>query len=563
MMNERSEINQSDTDHQGIRPTDRLYVPYRKRMSHVYVANDNGTRELRIDYGLQEISFDEERLFAFGEQLVQESCFTGETATTWGPGYEWEEIRPLLESLLDEGIIKRGDGVGDQRSGGLASSLLPPSVCALPRSWSLAECESITLDLADRAIEIGYIEAVVPVFRVAHPALDADGRQVGEANVYPPRLRLDRETEWRVCPYSGSRYRDDLPMNVTGLKAMIKHWKPIMAMILEVREELGARLELSRDPWTIGDLHVLACVVLALPAFQLMKGGGSSPQLPLHPVLSSLFRITDGIRMTTYEMLFSIERTRRADEPMTALELYAQTEERGVLIGETGVCAGPRSMIDEFLSTAVDGVPAEGISELELPSEVQELLSEQPAAVDYGLHGMQAWGVSLSVWLAMSRAYEALVAIFGTGAPGEGEDDLARLRARLSADWRVLERLQITIDHDRDVHLKAYLDAYERSWRALRLPVGAPMLAQAIAPCPEGPMHLAAARQLRGILGTRFSHGELDGLGIGRVVDVLVRYLREEQAILASTTEIQESLNVLLDRPHPKRSLSVRDLHAT
>ena len=65
-------------------------------------------------------------------------------------------------------------------------------------------------------------------------------------------------------------------------------------------------------------------MVLALPAFQLLKGGGSSPQPPLHPVLSSLFRITDGIRMTTYEVLFSIERTHRADEPMTAAELYAQ-----------------------------------------------------------------------------------------------------------------------------------------------------------------------------------------------------------------------------------------------
>ena len=164
----------------------------------------------------------------------------GRRATTWGPGYDWEEIRPLLESLLEEGIIKRGDGVGDQRNSAVAASLLPPSVCPLPRSWSLAECESITLDLANRAVEIGYIEAVVPVFRVAHPALDADGRQVGEANVYPPRLRLDRETEWRVCPYSGSRYRDDLPMNVTGLKAMTKHWKPIMATILEVRAELRA-----------------------------------------------------------------------------------------------------------------------------------------------------------------------------------------------------------------------------------------------------------------------------------------------------------------------------------
>ena len=553
-------------DRKGIQLTDRLYVPYRKRMVHVYVTSDDGARELRIHYGLKEISFDDERLFAFGEQLVQQSCFTGESATTWGPGYDWEEIRPLLESLLDEGIVMRGDGADDPRSGGLVPSLVPPSVCSRPRSWSLAECESIMLELANRAIEIGYLEAVVPVFLVAHPALDADGRQVGEANVYPRRLRLDQETEWRVCQYSGSRYRDDLPMNVTGLKAMIKHWKPIMAMTLAVRAELGPRLGRSQGPWTIGDLHTLACVVLALPAFQLMKGGGSSPQPPLHPVVSSLFRITDGIRMTAFEMFFSIEDTRRADEPMTAVELLAEAEQRGALIGNTGVCAGPRPLIEEFLSTAVDGVPAESISGLELAPEVRDLLSQLPAAVDYGLQGMQAWGVSLSVWLAMSRAYEALLAILETAVPTAGEAGLARLRARLRADWSVLERLQITIDHDRDVHLKAYLDAYERSWRALRSPVGPPTLAQAIAPCPEGPMHLAAAHQLRGMLDARWSHEEIDGSGdapdVERIVDVLIHYLREEQAILASTAEIQESLNVLLDRPRPQRSLSVRDFHA-
>jgi hypothetical protein len=559
------QLSQSEAGREHIQSTDRLYVPHRKRMSHVYVTNPGGGRELRIDYGVKEVSFDEERLFAFGERLVREPWFTGETATTWGPGYEWEELRPLLESLLDEGILKRGDGLDEQHRGGLVPSLLPPSVCPVPRSWSLAECESITLDLANRAIEIGYLEAVVPVFRIAHPALDADGRQVGEANVYPPRLRLDRDTEWRVCQYPGSRYRDKAPMNVTGLKAMIRHWKPIMAAILEVRAELQARLGLSRDRWTIGELHTLACVVLALPAFQLMKGGGGSPQPPLHPVLSSLFRITDGIRMTTYAMLFSIEPAYGAGQPLTAVELHAHTEQKGVLIGNSGVCAGPRSLIDEFLATAVDGVPAEGTSCLALPSEVRDLLSQLPAAVDYGLHGLQAWGVSLSVWLAMTRAYEALLVVFGTAVPMSGEDGHAPLRTRLRADWRVLEELQITLDHDRDVHRKAYQDAYERSWRALRSPVGQPTLAQAVAPVPVGPMHLEAARELRSILGARLAHGTLAGTGepdVERIVDVLLQYLREEQAILASTTEIQEAINVLLDRPCPKRSLSVRDFHA-
>lgn len=126
--------------------------------------------------------------------------------------------------------------------------------------------------------------------------------------------------------------------------------------------------------------------------------------------------------------------------------------------------------------------------------------------------------------------------------------------------------MQIARDHDRDVHLQAYRNAYEQSWCALRSPVGYPTLAQTIAPRPAGAEHVAATSLLRGILGTRFSCEALPDAGgapdIERIVDVLVAYLREEQAILASTTVIQESINVLLDRPRPKRLLSARDLLA-
>ena len=53
----------------------------------------------------------------------------------------------------------------------------------------------------------------------------------------------------------------------------------------------------------------------------------------------------------------------------------------------------------------------------------------------------------------------------------------------------------------------------------------------------------------------------LPGALIEPVVGVLIHYLREEQAILASTTAIQASINALLDRPSPTRPLVVRDLH--
>jgi hypothetical protein len=541
----------------AIEPTERLSVPHRKRLSLTYVTNDDGARELRIDYGLKEVSFDEEHLFAFGEQLVRVASFTGELATTWGEGYAWDELRPLLETLLDEGILKRGDAEDDPRRGGLVPSLVPPALCPVPRYWSVADCEAISRELGGRAVELGYLETIIPAFRIAHPALDGDDRQVGEASVYPPGLRLDRETEWRVCQYPGGRYRDEAPMNVTALKAMIKHWKPIMATILEVRAEVQRRLGTSQDRWAIGELYVLSCMILALPTFQLMVRGGATPQRPLHPVLSSLFRITDGVRMATDDMMFSIEHGRpSAAEPMTAAALHAYVEQHSIMISLTGVCAGPKPLIDEFLAAVIDGVPPAGIAEVDLPGEVRALLGELPAAIDYGLHAMQTWGVTLSVWLAMCRAYEQTLELVERARPEPGSDG-ARLRDRLRADWRLLDRFQVTNEANRIVHLRAYENGYEHAQRALRAPCLRPVLAEEIAPVPEHDTHAAAATALGGLLTARLA----DPVLAARITGVVIHYLREEQAILAATTTSQAAINALLDRPRPTRVLSVRDLH--
>src|SRR5262245_47673932 len=124
-------------------------------MSCAYVTGEDGGTELAIYYGAKEVTFDEPRLFPFGEQLVAESSFTAETATTWGPGYEWSEVSALLEVLIDEGIIRRGERAEDERGGGPVASRLPPSVCPVPRSWTAADCEAITRELGGRPIEIG------------------------------------------------------------------------------------------------------------------------------------------------------------------------------------------------------------------------------------------------------------------------------------------------------------------------------------------------------------------------------------------------------------------------
>ena len=530
-------------------PAEPLFVPHPKRLTCSYVVTEGAGRELRLDYGRKEICFDEAHLFAFGEQLANETSFTGAQAMTWGRGYVWDELRPLLETLLEEGILQRGHTTADPRGSGLVPSPVPPSVCPVARYWSTTECESITRDLAGRAVELGHLEVFLPVYRVAHAALDSDDRQVGEANVNPPLLRLDRETEWRVCQYPGSRYRDEMPMNITALKAMIKHWKPIMATIIEVRADLATRLGISRPQWTIGELHLLSCVVLALPAYQLMKHGGSTPQRPVHAVLSSLFRISDGVRMATSEMMLSVERPCCPDAPLRATELYTRVEQQALFLNQTGVCAGPKHMIDDFLATIVDGLPAAGVTGAEIPAEVRALLSELPNAIDYGCYGMQVWALSSSVWLAMSGTYEALLEILEV----TGDDVVL---PRLRSDLGPIERKQLTGQHNRKVHMAMYASTYEHACRGARFRLGEAPLQTRFAAVPETSVHRAAAGRLRHLLASRLPERAVD-----RTVDVLVHYAREEQAVLAAIIPLVEAINALLDRPRAARPVAIRDLH--
>jgi hypothetical protein len=379
--------------------------------------------------------------------------------------------------------------------------------------------------------------------------------------VFPRRLRIALATEWRVCQYPGSRYRDDTPMNVTALKAMIKHWKPMMAVIVAVRDELQARLGLAPGDWTIGMLHHLSSGVCALPSFRLLQGGGSSPQVPLHPVLSSMFRVTDGIRMAMYEMLFDVKQTRRPEEVMTAAKLYAHVERNASLMAsKTGVCAGPKHMIDEYLSAVIDGVGLDRYRGATQSPEVQALLDQLSAAIDYGLLSMQSWGLALAVWVAQSVAYEALIAIFDSA----GHDDAcAELRRRLRDDRALLGLAQVNLEDDRRVHMVPYACAYETSWQALAAPLGQPVHGDEIAVGPQGEMHRVAANQLRAILVDRLAGSQLvtgAAPAVERIIDVLVSYLREEQAVLAPVVARQAAINALLDRPRPRRPLAVRDL---
>lgn len=549
---------------------DELVLPMHKRVIAQYAKDAYGTTELRLYYGGKEISFDEPELFGFGETLAQQSRFVARSATLWGQGQDWLRVQGLLEQLIEEGILQFAADAPDEKviratQDGVRPSPLPPAQTGVPRSWF--ECAAITRELTGRSLELGYLELVIPIFRVAHMALDADGRQVGEANVFPKALRLDAPTNWRACIYPGSRYLDAKPMNVTALKAMRAHWGQMMAAVLHMREAYLRRFPEARGGWTVGHLERLSTAILALPTYLLMRVDGGVENGKLHPALSSLFRVTDGVRMTMHQMLFIPigEPTVHPDAPVTARDIIEYAERNHSFHSEYGVCAGPAAMMAEFLDVLVNGIPARNAEAVVLDAAVEHAMSQAAAALDYGLYGLQAYAAVFSLWPIMTRTYERLWSLVqawhAAGGPppvGAFVDHLRAIMESLkTASYLGTEQWRV----DRE---KVYADMYRQCARGLPLgddgETASVSLTERIAPRRDAPLQ-AVEQQLRDILRRHFACASAtDKSFLQQVVTCVMDYLSQEQAILRVACATQQRINTLLGRTPPQQPFSAAEI---
>ena len=544
---------------------DELVLPLHQRLVAQYARDSLGATELRLFYGDKEISFDEPELFAFGEALTLQSRFVARSAMQWGRGQSWPRVQGLLEQLVEEGVLQFADQLAapdlPAPAGGARPSPLPGAHAKMPHSWR--ECEEITLALTGRPLELAYLELVVPVFRVAHMELDADGRQVGEANVFPKALRLDVPTNWRACIYPGSRYLDERPMNVTALKGMRADWGQIMASLQTIREAYLRRFPEARKGWTVGHLERLATAVLAVPTYALMRANSSADNGRLHPALSSLFRVTDGLRMTMHQMLFIPigEPSVLPDAPITSAEILDYAERNFSFHSEHGVCAGPRAMMEEFLSVVVDGAPARDAAPLALAPEVQRALDDLERAIDYGLYGLQAFAATFSLWPIMTRAYERLW-------------DIAQAWHAAATHPRVAEFLDDFRDKIDGLKSATYLG--EEQWRVDREKVYTDMYAQCGSGLRKREQHASLSEQLaprrasgsgktelrmRAVLSRYFQSAVESASGhFEQFLACVMDYLAQQQAILRVACAVQKNINSLLGRQPARRPFSAADI---
>jgi hypothetical protein len=540
-------------------PHETLFVSSRKRFVPIYNPGPDRPTELVLYCGLQEIAFDEPDLFPWAEKLIQQDSFMAGSATGWcEPALEWPRVQGLLESLIEEGILDRAPAqtiaqlpLSAMHLAFLEAEKARP-VTPAPRWWS-PDPGAVLRDIAGRDLEPGYIEAVVPVHRLAHVALDREGRQVGEINAFPEFLRLKLPTEWKTCNYAGTRYHDETPMNMTALRSMIAHWKPVLRATLLFREEFLRRYpQLPDGRWRLGEVHFLASGILALPALQLMRWRDPVRNGDLDPVLSSLFRVTDGVRMVAAHMLDLRRMQMVHDRPVTPRDLTDMAERENLYQSAKGVCAGPQTMIDEFVATLMNGKPVQGDG-----GQPGPWTADIPSALDYGLLGLQVYATVFTVWvqmgLAWARIREALLR-----APQLDRGRVGRLRAAIERDWPLLAAVGLD-----DPEQRAWSEAfYRRMFHHAALGIrGSPGTDEDLAVALAPPPHLLDERAA-GALRDLFASAEVpetaaeNGPLLGEIAGHLLDYLRFERHALRTVESLQRDIDLLLGRPHPASPLS-------
>lgn len=551
------------TQSRVLRASDELIFPQHKRSIVQYSIDESGTKELYIYYGDKEISFDEPELFEFGENLAKHPGFIAGAALNWGSGYEWPQIQGLLEQLIEEGILQYADSyevdtVSEQDAN--RPSPLPPAQTTVARSW--LECEAITSELTGQTLDLGYLELVIPVFRVAHIAMDAEGRQVGEANVFPKPLRLDVPTEWRVCPFPGSRFQDERPMNVTALKSMRAYWPQMMVALFEIRNAYLQRYPEAQQGWTVGGLEALSTLVLAVPTYQLMRQQGVANG-QLHPALSSMFRVTDGLRIVMHQMIFIPvgEPTLPPSAPMTSAEVYDYSERNYAFTSEQGVCAGPKVMVEEFLNVLVNGIPIKNAESVVLEAPVQSALAELKPAFDYGLYGLQAYAVIFSIWPVMTRTYQQLWTIVENWSL-DNTDTVLRLREHLQTQMTILNTQTYHAKEEwRVKREQAYSEIYAHCAQGLGLPLADKTLTERIQPV-MATEHAPVVEQLRRLIRRHCcSVDTVNNADLENLLTCLMNYFLQVQAILRLACEAQQHINALLGRALPQTAFDAAKIN--
>jgi hypothetical protein len=266
-----------------------------------------------------------------------------------------------------------------------------------------------------------------------------------------------------------------------------------------------------------------------------------------------LFRVTDGVRMVAAHMLDLHQTQMVHDHPVTPRDLTDTAERANQYQSSKGVCAGPQTMIDEFVATLMNGKPVQGDD-----GQPGPWTADIPEALDYALLGLQLYATVFTIWvemgLAWARIREALLR-----APHLNRGRLGKLRGAIERDWPLL----VAVGMDRPEQRAWSEGFYRRMFHhaALGIRGTSPQrradLAAELTP-PPGLLGERAAGALRDLFASVEVPADAvdNGLVLQEIADHVLDYLRFERNALRAVTVLQREISLLLGRPQPSLPLT-------
>src|SRR5260221_8199989 len=116
----------------------------------------------------------------------------------------------------------------------------------------------------------------------------------------------------------------------------------LIALSEQFREPLYGRLQQEHPPsLCAGEVHLLAVGQLAAVAYVMVRGVDPTPNGQLDGGLAAMFRLIDGVRLVTNDVMRANLDGSGCDRPLDAFGINEWAERYSVYRGTWGVCAGP------------------------------------------------------------------------------------------------------------------------------------------------------------------------------------------------------------------------------
>jgi hypothetical protein len=360
-----------------LQPGDVLILRRRRILSR-HERTEEGMEALRVFYRDKDITFDLPETVAFGRRLIQQERFKAGEAMGWSDGapLPWDDVCGLLGTLLEEGVLEREneEPSPDSPPAPFTAGTDPDGLLPEPR-WRTTEelCAVVSAHLKQE-IDPARLEATLGAALVGMAATDEQGRQ-GENTLalLAPFLADLVPTEWARCRFSGSRFEEARPMNVSAMRQVRHHFEPLLQAMAAIRARLLARA--GRSPADLIFLAILSDVFFMLGAWVLVRPGERVRNGELPAWLTSLQKTAAGIGLPVRELLFfsrELPFDEAARQQPDAARLLRVSEESLLFMSATGVCAGPPAMVQRALQVFTGqetldgaGAPLEALGDLD------------------------------------------------------------------------------------------------------------------------------------------------------------------------------------------------------